>query len=282
MNGDVPTGVSRTAVGVAWMRAEESRRPDPLFVDPLAAAFVAGARAAIEGRSGNPERLRIVDALFYVNVVIRTKFYDDYLLAAAAAGCHQVVLPAAGLDTRAYRLDWPAGVRLFELDLPALLAYKEKVLATQGAATRCERRVIAVDLREDWPAELLAAGFDPARPTAWLVEGLLIYLTASDTAKLLTTIGELSAPGSQLSCEHRDNTDNSLVTRVRATSELDDLTAMWQGGLGEDVAEWLGRNGWTVHMFEGSALAESYGRPDPEAASVNFLTAVRKGPPGPT
>jgi methyltransferase (TIGR00027 family) len=273
--GKAPTGVSRTAVGVAWLRAEESRRPDPLFVDPLAAAFVADARAALAGADEPGPRMRTVGAMFSVHVVIRTKFYDDYLLAAAAAGCRQVVVPAAGLDTRAFRLDWPAGTRLFELDLPDLLEYKEKVLATQDAVPRCERRAIAVDLREDWAGALRAAGFDPTRPTAWLVEGLLIYLTASDTAGLLTTIGELSAPGSRLSCEHRDNTTNSLVAKVRATSELADLTAMWQGGLGEDLAEWLGRNGWTARTFEGSALAESYGRPAPEASSVNFLTAVR-------
>jgi hypothetical protein len=84
-----------------------------------------------------------------------------------------VVLLAAGLDTRAFRLTWPDGVRLFELDLPDLVDYKERVLAEQAAVPRCQRTVLRVDLREDWPARLESAGLRPGEPTAWLIEGLL-------------------------------------------------------------------------------------------------------------
>ncbi|HEV8557705.1 MAG TPA: SAM-dependent methyltransferase [Actinophytocola sp.] len=272
------SGVSRTAIGVAWLRAQERLRPDKLFDDPYAADFVMGAREMMaEAASRSGERGRAVGALFGKHVVIRTKFYDDYLLSACAAGCRQVVLVAAGLDTRAFRLDWPAGVRLFELDLPDLLDYKERILDAREAAPRCERTVLAVDLREDWAGRLVEAGLRPTEPTAWLIEGLLVYLGYEEAAGLLTAIGSLSAPGSQLSCEDRNSASESLATRVREAPELAEVVALWKGGLGTDLGDWLTRDGWQVRGHNGTALAGTYGRADAEAAYVGFLTAVRDG-----
>jgi methyltransferase (TIGR00027 family) len=275
MAADKVSRVSRTAIGVTWLRAQEGRRPDPLFQDPYAEAFLAEVRDVIARDTVRAGRGDSASEIFGLHVVLRTRFYDDYLLAAAASGCRQVVLLAAGLDTRAFRLVWPAGVRLFELDLPELLELKERVLADRKAEPRCERTVLAVDLREDWGRRLTDAGFDPSAPTAWLIEGLLIYLTVEEAAGLLTVLGGLSAPGSQVSCEHRDNAANSILAKARATREMDEVTALWKGGLGEDLAGWLGRAGWAVRTYDGMALAERYGRPHPDAASVAFLTAVR-------
>lgn len=148
------------------------------------------------------------------HVVIRTRFFDDYLLDAAAAGVRQVVLLAAGLDTRAFRLPWPGGVRVFELDLPEVLTFKAQVLARSGAAPCCGRAVLPVDLRTDWRGALLASGHDLGQPTAWLVEGLLIYLTATEAGRLLADITATSAPGSRLAFEHGAAASRLLADRA--------------------------------------------------------------------
>src|SRR4051812_18154369 len=112
-------GVSRTALGVARIRAAESRRSAALFADPYAEVLLAAA-PALEPVPATEAAQAVYRRLSF-QVVIRTRFYDDFLLAAVGAGCTQVVLLAAGLDTRAQRLSWPTGTRLFELDLPPVL-----------------------------------------------------------------------------------------------------------------------------------------------------------------
>jgi methyltransferase (TIGR00027 family) len=186
-----------------------------------------------------------------------------------------VVLLAAGLDTRAFRLAWPDRVRLFELDLPEMLAFKEQVLAAQHAVPRCQRTVVAADLRGHWPAALAAAGLQPTRPTAWLAEGLLIYLSADQAAHLLTAVAELSAPTSQLAFEHGTIADTPLLARARATPAMDQFTKLWQGGLGADAPDWLIRHGWQAHSHDRAALAAAYGRAVPSSSSGGFVTAVR-------
>ena len=175
-----PQGVGKTALGVARVRALESQREDRLFDDPYAQAFMDAApgafpeERAVRARPAAHGPLASLGAAFSAHAVIRTRFYDDFLTAATAAGSRQVVLLAAGLDTRAFRLAWPAGTRVFELDLPGVLAFKEAVLGARGAVPRCERVTVPADLREDWPARLTAAGFGPAEPATWLAEGLVI------------------------------------------------------------------------------------------------------------
>ncbi len=267
----VPDGVGRTALGVARIRATESRRPDRLFEDPYASGFVAAAPGALPENRG-PTGL---GAALSFQVVIRTRFFDDYLLAACAAGHHQVVLLAAGLDTRAFRLHWPAQVRLFELDLPEVLAFKAEVLAGEAAAPRCERITVPADLREDWAASLTAAGLDTGQPVVWLIEGLLIYLSGDEAGAVLTTAGTLSQPGSRLSFE-RGGATSDLLSRLRATPGTDPLTGLWKGGLGEDAPGWLARRGWQVTEVELAELAESYGRPASGQSRSGFITAVRE------
>jgi methyltransferase (TIGR00027 family) len=141
--------VSETALGMALIRAEESLRPDCLFDDPYAEAFLAAAPDAFADKDGattDPAVLEAVLSVFRFQGVIRTRFFDDQLLAGCASGCRQVVLLAAGLDTRAYRLAWPPGVRVFELDLPEVLTFKDHVLAGRRASPRCERTTVPADL----------------------------------------------------------------------------------------------------------------------------------------
>jgi methyltransferase (TIGR00027 family) len=276
------TGVSRTAIGVAWLRWQEADHPDPLFKDPYAGAFLSAARDVVPRDTVRAGRRDSAAAIFGLHVVLRTRFYDDYLVAVTGAGVDQVVLLAAGLDARAFRLAWPPGVRLFELDLPELLTFKERVLDDRNAKPGCDRVVLPVDLREDWPARLVEAGFDPSRPTAWLIEGLLIYLSAEEATTLLSRLDGVSSPGSQVSCEHRDSVANSILAKARASREMDEVTALWKGGLGEDLAGWLRGRGWRVDTHDGATLADRHGRSHPEAASVGFLTAVKEGEPAAT
>jgi len=214
-------------------------------------------------------------AVFHAHGVLRTRFFDDYLLAATASGCGQVVLPAAGLDTRAFRLAWPDGVRLFEVDLPDVLNFKRRVPADQVARPRCERVIVPADLRDTWSLTLVAAGFQETAPTAWLAEGLLIYLSADETSGMLTTVGDLSASDSRLAFEHGGLTADSLPAPARTMPAMAEYTALWQGGLGTDAPGWLADHGWRVHTRDRAALAVSYGRPDPDEAGGGFLTAVR-------
>lgn len=242
--------VSRTALSVARVRARESERPGGLFTDPYARAFVTAAGYTTTRQPG-PYAV----ALGHYTV-IRTRFYDDYLLGAAADGIRQVVLLAAGLDTRAYRLPWPDGVRLYELDLPPVLEFKERVLAGQDAGPRCERAALGLDLTGgDWAARLAAAGFDREAPTAWLVEGLFVYLTEEQAAGLLDTLGGLAAPGSRLA--HERGRDISAAT---ADASIAHVTALWKGGLGTGLGDWLGRHGWHVETHPLDAVAARYGR----------------------
>ncbi|MBB4926988.1 SAM-dependent methyltransferase [Kitasatospora kifunensis] len=276
----IPEGVGRTAIGVARVRALESARPDRLFNDPYAAAFAAAAR---DGAPGAP-RGGVSPAMIALarHLVIRTRFFDDYLLAAARAGCAQVVLLAAGLDTRAFRLDWPAGTRVFELDMPAVLTFKERVLAEQSAQAPVPRTVIAADLREDWAEPLVKAGFDPAARTVWLVEGLLVYLGSPEAEALLSTIDSLSAPGSRLALTHGHGRNErraggSLVVEGADTApELAPVVALWRGGLDEDPVDWLHRHGWRAERHDRAELAVGYGRPaDYVASQRGLITAER-------
>jgi methyltransferase (TIGR00027 family) len=282
-------GAGKTALGMALVRARESRREDRLFDDPHAQAFAdaatgafpdetaAGGERAAAGELGAGGPLARLGEVLAFHAVIRTRFFDDYLLGAAAAGCRQVVLLAAGLDTRALRLPWPAGTRLYEIDLPDVTSFKETVLARSDARPACERTVIPADLRGSWPAGLAAAGHSPAAPTAWLAEGLLLYLTAAEATRLFTGIGDLSAPGSQLSFEHGTAAESTLVTQARAMPGMGQYAALWKGGLGQDAPAWLDRHGWQSRCHDLATLAAAYGRPVSGAGGEGFLTALRTG-----
>ena len=276
--GDVPTGVGKTALGVAMVRAEESRRGDRLFDDPYPAAFLAAApgvfdreqRAAAAGVGG----MAGWGAVFWSHTVIRTRFFDDYLLDAAGRGIRQVVLLAAGLDTRAYRLAWPAGVRLFELDLAGVLDFKQRVLDEQAAVPRCERRAIAADLREDWTTPLAGAGLHHVQPTAWLLEGMLIYLSADEAANLLTAVDNLSAPGSRVAFEFDDLDTDTMREQARTMPAMAEYAALWKGGL-PDAAGWLAGHGWRPEVHNRAEVTARYGRTVSGPSTGGFGTATR-------
>ncbi|GAB3482653.1 SAM-dependent methyltransferase [Amycolatopsis cihanbeyliensis] len=285
---DITSSVGLTALGVASARAVETDRADPLVSDPYAAAFV---RAADSPRP-LPARLEDTsvagDGWFrhsrYLGV--RSRFFDEYFAASTAAGIHQVVLLAAGLDTRAYRLDWPDGCELYEVDQPKVLAFKRTVLDEQAASARCRRHEVATDLRDDWESALLGAGFDPRRPTAWLAEGLLPYLPGRAEEGLFEVIHRLSAAGSRLAVE-RASIDRLATLRDHplfreAFEEFGaDVSQLWNAEPRRDCADWLRSAGWTAAAESAQQAGQRYGLPmddpfDEVMGTATLLTATRE------
>jgi methyltransferase (TIGR00027 family) len=259
--GDELAGVSRTAVWMAEMRAVETAREDSLFDDLLARAFAA--------RGGEPPTAMQLLPGTAEFLAIRTRFYDDRI----SAGARQIVLLAAGLDCRAFRLDWPAGVRVFEVDLPELFAFKEPVLAAHEAVAACERVVVPADLRGDWPEALAAAGFDASAPTAWIAEGLLPYLSPDDAARLLTTITTLSAPGSGLAYDQMDTSANDRQS-VRAVDDTIRGVGAQLTTTTDDPVTALAALGWAATVSRVPALGDTYGRPLPEGTDLAAANAT--------
>jgi methyltransferase (TIGR00027 family) len=273
---DITTSVGSTALFVATARALEAQRPDPLAVDPYAEVFcrAVGGRAAdvLDGKIPDHE-LKTPDwGEHFVNFqAARTKYFDEYFRRAAAAGVRQVVILAAGLDSRAYRLDWPAGTTIFELDQPQVLEFKREVLRGHGDEPRAERREVAVDLRDDWPQALRDSGFDPSQPSAWIAEGLLIYLPAAAQEQLFTGIDGLAAAGSHVAVEDGAPMDPDAFEAARAQERAaiesgETQRAFFQLVYNERCApatEWFGGRGWRA---VGTPLADylrENGRPTP-------------------
>jgi methyltransferase (TIGR00027 family) len=241
--------VSDTAKWVALARALEGRQKKPLFVDDLAKEFI---------RRYPPDFTQppIGSADFFA---VRTRFFDDFLTRAAASGISQVVLLAAGLDSRAFRLVWPAGTHLFEVDLAGLLREKEAVLAEVGAEPRCTRTPVASDLRSSWLADLLAAGFRPDAPTAWLVEGILYYLAPDEADRLIATLSEAAAPGSVLGAEHIGNGVFRSESLRPFLAKLRRRGCGWNSGV-DEPEQWLAGHGWQAAACEAAALGAMHGR----------------------
>jgi methyltransferase (TIGR00027 family) len=264
---DIATSVGTTAVMVAAARAAETQRPDPLIRDPHAKVLVAGAGtgaweymlddAFVARVAEEDEEVAAVFTHMANYQAVRTHFFDDFFAAATAAGIRQVVILASGLDSRAYRLDWPAGTVIFELDQPKVLEYKATTLSEHGVTPNAERREVAIDLRQDWPAALRGAGFDPAKPTAWLAEGLLMYLPSDAQDLLFDRITGLSAGGSRIAIEtigvQADDRRERMRERFAQIADklgieqtVDVAELMYHDADRADVTEWLNGHGWSA------------------------------------
>jgi methyltransferase (TIGR00027 family) len=243
--------LANTAAWTAAVRAMETRRPDRLFDDPYAEALAGEVGAAwIAGRTAES----------VAPITLRTRFFDDFLLRISAGkDLHQIVLVAAGLDTRAYRLPWPDGTRLFEIDQPAVLERKERLLLEAGAQPGCLRSVAAVDLAGDWRAALCAAGFKRDQPAGWLLEGLLFYLPSDTIVQLLEAVLELAAPGSWLGF---DVVNHEMYTSQFSAQWLEMQRAAgapWIGSM-EDPAGFLTQHGWQATLTQAGQPDANYGR----------------------
>ena len=293
---DITTSVGQTALFVAAARALEARKPNPLAVDPYAELFCRAAGGpwadvldGIEDDGPTYSQLSSEFGQFFVNFQgARTKYFDDYFRQAAAAGVRQIVLLAAGLDSRAHRLRWPDGTVVYELDQPRVLDFKRDVLSRHGDSPLADRREIVVDLRDDWAQALIDQGFDRSRPSAWIAEGLLIYLTAAAQQQLFSGIDALASPGSWLAVEEASPMPRQVFEAKRDEEHAAGLSETFFTLVYNEqhapAESYFSARGWTAATTTLSNCLRQVGRPvptdDSEAAPMLeslSLVSARKG-----
>jgi methyltransferase (TIGR00027 family) len=291
---DLASSVGATATMVAAQRALGHR--EKLNDDPFAEPLVRAVGVDLFTRMLDGELdLTAVDPAFTARraaegMAIRTRFFDGMFLDGAAAGVRQAVILAAGLDARSYRLPWPDGTVVYEVDQPEVIRFKTTTLDGIGAAPTATHRTVPIDLRADWPKALKDNGFDPTQPTAWSAEGLLIYLPSDAQDKLFDNITALSAPGSRLATEHvpdlaafTDGRSQRLTDRLKQLGSDIEMADLVYPGERSHVVEYLAARGWDVSvlpMREAYAL-NGFEFPDDEMtammADLSYVSAVLKG-----
>jgi methyltransferase (TIGR00027 family) len=294
-NWDLASSVGVTATMVAAGRAIASKDPRGLINDPFAEPLVRAVGVdfftkmmdgtldleAIE--NATPVRMQAMSD----GMAVRTKYFDDYFIGATGTGVRQVVILASGLDSRAYRLPWPDGTVVYEIDQPQVIEFKTTTLAGIGAEPTAGRRTVAIDLRADWPAALTAAGLDTAAPTAWLAEGLLIYLPPEAQDRLFDNITALSAPGSTIATEFVPGIIDFDADRVREMSGafrehgIDiDMASLVYTGERNHVLEYLNGKGWRAEgvtrteLFQRNAIEVPPAEHDDPLGEIIFISGT--------
>jgi len=298
---DLATSVGATATGVAVGRALANRAENPLIKDPFAEPLVravgvdfftrvaSGELAADDVDNGGEFGMQRMGDM----MAVRTRFFDDFFIEATEAGIRQAVILASGLDARAYRLPWPPGITVYEIDQPTVIEFKTKTLTDLGAIPTTDLRSVAIDLRHDWPAALRGAGLDPTQATAWSAEGLMPFLPPEAQDALLDNITMLSAAGSRLATENMPNASQAvpvMADRMRQSTEswrkhgFDvEMTDLWYGGDRHDVVDYLDSHGWNVSATGAAELVAAHGISVPQPsddeatnfAGLSYVTATR-------
>lgn len=291
---DLASSVGATATMVAAQRALSHR--EKLIDDPYAEPLVRAVGVDLFNRmlDGDLDLTSVEPGFTPLraaeSMAVRTRFFDTMFLDAAAAGVRQAVILAAGLDARGYRLPWPAGTTVYEVDQPEVIEFKTTTLAGLGAKPSATLRTVAIDLREDWPKALQDSGFDPTQPTAWSAEGLLIYLPPHAQDTLFDNITALSAPGSRLATEHvpelaafTDERSQAMADRLKELGSDIEMADLVYHGERSHVVDYLAERGWdvsTLPMREGYAV-NGFEFPDDEMsamfADLTYVSAVMCG-----
>ena len=272
---DLASSVGATATMVAAARAVASAEPNPIINDPFAAPLVRAVgldfftrvvdgevTAPDAGENGERDLQSETDS-----IAVRTRFFDEFFLGAGRDGIRQSVILAAGLDARPYRLSWPRGSVVYEVDQPKVIEFKSATMSALSAAPAADRRTVSIDLREDWPAALRRSGFDDAKPTAWSAEGLLMYLPPEAQDRLFDNITALSAPGSKLATEYHPESETTMSERAQEFNQRwadlgcdINLSGLFFDGERSNVVEYLTGRGWQVTTRPRRELFADYGR----------------------
>jgi methyltransferase (TIGR00027 family) len=288
---EITESVGATALGVAAARAADTESENPLINDPFARVFLEAAGDGMWNWFGSSELpSEIVEAAPDVPLRMqgmrdymasRTMFFDQFFLRANNAGVRQVVILAAGLDARSWRLPWPDGVTVYELDQPKVLEFKSSTLRERGAQPTANLVNVPIDLRQDWPTTLQQAGFDAAAPSAFTAEGLLPFLPSAAQDLLFERIQALTAVGSRLAVEAPGPDFNKPEARERQRSQMQryralaaqlgreehdfpDFEELWYFEDRTDVGDWLVEHGWDVSVLTAEAMMALYDRQPPE------------------
>ncbi|MBO0885352.1 MAG: class I SAM-dependent methyltransferase [Mycobacterium sp.] len=298
---DLASSVGATATGVAVGRALASRCADPLINDRFAEPLVRAVGVDFFTRlaSGELDPAEVDDngewgmQRMRDMMGVRTRFFDDFFIEATNRGIRQAVILASGLDARAYRLPWPAGTTVYEIDQPAVIEFKTATLAGLGADPTADRRAVAIDLRHDWPTALRGAGLDPTQPTAWSAEGLMPFLPPDAQDALLDNITTLSAVGSRLATENTPDPSQAVPMMADRMRQVTDrwrnhgfdveMTDLWYGGDRNEVVDYLNSHGWEVSVAGAADLFAAHGLSietddDQEAAmfaGLGYVSATR-------
>ena len=299
---DLATSVGATATMVAAARAVASKADSPLIDDPFAEPLVraVGIEFFAQWINGDITAADVdvaEDAWGLQRMTdmmgVRTRYFDAFLRDAMAAGARQAVILASGLDARGYRLSWPAGATVFEIDQPQVIEFKTATLEGLGARPTADLRVVPIDLRHDWPTALRAAGFDVKKPSAWIAEGLLGFLPPEAQDRLLDNVTELSAPGSRLAAEifsnppdengqHSPDPLRSASERWRAHGFDIELADLRYDVERNDVAAYLNSHGWQTvtktlnELLAGSGLPQIPETPATLTFSDNYYCTATK------
>jgi methyltransferase (TIGR00027 family) len=288
------SSVGATATMVAASRAVASQGPHALLDDPLADPLVRAVGLdpfvrVIDGEINFDDDPLLNRKARTEQIAVRTRFFDDFFTGATEYGVRQAVILASGLDTRAYRLRWPAGTVVYEVDQPQVIEFKTNTLANLGAAPTAERRAIGIDLRDDWPAALREGGFDVTQPTAWSAEGLLPYLPPEAQDRLFDNITALSAPGSRVATEHVPDPNAFSNDRLQCIGErwrrfgfnLNPADLFYQGERSV-VVDYLTTHGWqvTAHPARELYARNGFEFPDNEVTAafgdMSYVAATLK------
>jgi methyltransferase (TIGR00027 family) len=285
---EITESVGSTALGVAAARAAETDSDNPLIQDPFARAFLDAAGPGMWSLTSDPTLSAALTELepdlgAHAHVMVdfmavRTKWFDDLFLDAVASGIRQVVILASGLDSRSWRLSWPDGTTVYELDQQKVLDFKSTTLAGHGAQPAANLVTVAIDLRQDWPTALQQAGFDTSAPTMWSAEGLLRYLPAAAQDLLFERIDSLSAPGSRLATngpsknavnpdllasQHEQSTRLRTAAATVLGTEIPDVEELWYPEERTEVVDWLSAHGWESSAIGMADLLAQHGRTIP-------------------
>jgi methyltransferase (TIGR00027 family) len=278
---DPATGVGTTATLVATARALANRAG--LINDPFAEPLVRAAGMDFFSRvaSGDLALSDLGDdngfALLTDLFAVRTRFFDNFLTDAGRVGIRQAVILASGLDARPYRLWWPAGTTVFEIDQPQVIDFKTQTLRGLGTAPATNRRAVGIDLRRDWPEALRRIGFDATEPTVWIAEGLFIgFLPPATQDRLLDNVTALSARGSRVAIDYLPDRDRPLVSQEHALAERwraygfeGDMGELTYPDEGHDAAESLAALGWKTMVTGIAELFTATGLPGLRRQDLN-------------
>ena len=288
---DLASSVGATATAVAASRATASQGPNALLDDPWAEPLVRAVGIdvfvkMVDGEVRGEDDPLLNRRAMNEQMAVRTRFFDDFFTTASESGIRQAVILASGLDTRAFRLPWQPGTAVFEIDQPEVIEFKTRTLSGLGAEPTAQRHTVSIDLRDEWPQALRAAGFDASLPTAWSAEGLLVYLPPEAQDRLFDEIKALSAPGSRIATEHMDMNGlpsdwaEKLTQRAQRVGSTINLAELFYLGERNSAADYLTEHGWRTDVLTTAAAyaANGFDLPDDELAAFGgdsgYLTAT--------